>query len=99
MAFSHRIHKSLEIARVAVEEVIGRGDDVARMVFRCLETIENQMTGAFGRAVLEAGILIEAADEEQLVADTTGGLAQVAVAAHRWRGHRLETVGAVLDHE
>ena len=98
-AFARGIGEGLEVLGRAVEKVVRGREDVAGMILGRLEAIEDELARHFRRAALKAGILVEAADEEEPVAHAPGGLAQVAVAAHRRRGHRLQAVRAVLRDE
>jgi len=98
-AFFSRIGESLDVLGGTVEEMIGWATDVSGMIAGRFETIENKLPRLQRRPALKALILIESADEEKLVAKALRRLTQVAVAAHRWRGHGLEAIGLCLnDH-
>ena len=98
-ALFHGVGERLKICGVAKEKVVGGRDDVSCMILRGLEAFEHQLTYFFRRAFFEAGVLVEAADEEELVADPARGFGEIAVAPHTFRRHGLEAVGAAFGNE
>ena len=98
-AFAGGIGKGLEVGGVAVEEVVGGGDDITGVVEGGLEAFVDELAGAGGGAVFQAGVLVEAADEKEFGANAAGSFLEVAVAAHGGRGHGFQAIGAVLGDQ
>ena len=63
------------------------------MVFGCLKAVVDKLSGDFGCAIFESSVLVESANEEQLVAYSARSFREVTIAPHFDRGHRLQTIG------